>query len=69
MRQLYALPKRHCEVRSNRELYKADLLLCDCFVPRNDVFFITSHPDINILFIQEVSHQPTDQHKANSKQQ
>ncbi len=28
---------RHCEERSNRELYKAALLIGDCFVPRNDV--------------------------------
>jgi hypothetical protein len=29
---------RHCEVRSNRELYREALLIGDCFVPRNDVF-------------------------------
>jgi hypothetical protein len=29
---------RHCEARSNRELYRADLLIGDCFVPRNDAF-------------------------------
>jgi hypothetical protein len=27
---------RHCEERSNRELYRADLPIGDCFVPRND---------------------------------
>ncbi|PWK75427.1 hypothetical protein LX99_03921 [Mucilaginibacter oryzae] len=27
---------RHCEVRSNRELYRAGLPVWDCFVLRND---------------------------------
>jgi len=31
------ITKRHCELRSNPELYWADLLIGDCFVPRNDV--------------------------------
>jgi len=30
--------KRHCEVRSNPKLYRADLQIGDCFVPRNDAF-------------------------------
>jgi hypothetical protein len=29
--------KRHCEVRSNPKLYRAALLIGDCFVPRNDI--------------------------------
>jgi hypothetical protein len=29
---------RHCEVRSNRELYRVALLIGDCFVPGNDDF-------------------------------
>jgi len=31
------ITKRHCELRSNPELYWADLLIGDCFVPRNDI--------------------------------
>jgi len=31
---------RHCEERSNPKLYRAALLIGDCFVPRNDVFYI-----------------------------
>jgi hypothetical protein len=29
-----------CEERSNRELCLSALLVCDCFVPRNDMLFI-----------------------------
>ncbi|NVM63991.1 hypothetical protein FHW88_002280 [Mucilaginibacter sp. SG538B] len=59
---------RHCEVRSNRELYKADLLIGDCFVPRNDVFlFISSHPDINIPLIKDIGNQPANHHKADGE--
>jgi hypothetical protein len=32
----------HGEVRSNRELYSADLLACDCFVPYNDIVDLLS---------------------------
>jgi hypothetical protein len=32
--------KRHCEVRSNPKLYRADLPIGDCFVPRNDAFIV-----------------------------
>jgi hypothetical protein len=28
----------HCEERSNRELYRADLYACDCFVLIHDKF-------------------------------
>ena len=33
------IQKRHCEVRSNLKLYRTDLLIGDCFVPRNDALF------------------------------
>ncbi len=31
------LYERHCEARSNPKLYRAALLIGDCFVPRNDI--------------------------------